>query len=63
MKPHKVSFYVYAENEQQIQDLQCVLNGFVRAQYNKGIVVSAQKLAQALQTFGNNFFVTNFLKR
>ena len=63
MKPHKVSFYVYAENEQQIQDLQCVLNGFVRAQYNKGVVVTATKLEQALQSFGNNFFVTNFLKR
>lgn len=63
MKPHKITFYAYADDEAQVKQLQDALNNFVREQYNKGIIVTAAKLQRALQTFGNNYFVTNFLKR
>lgn len=63
MKPQKITFYAYAENEEQVKVLQNTLNDFVRNQYNKGVLVTADKLAKALQSFGNNFFVTNYLKR
>lgn len=63
LSPHKVTFYVYAEGEEQVQALQDALNNFVREQYNRGTLVTASKLAQALQTFGKNYFVTEFLKR
>lgn len=63
MKPHKVTFYAYAEDDKQVKALQDTLNNFVREQYNKGILVTAEKLANALSFFGNNFFVTNYLKR
>lgn len=63
MKPYKVTFYTYAENEQQVQELQNAMNNFVRIQYDKGVLVTAAKLTKALQTFGSNFFVTNFLKK
>ncbi len=61
--PHKVTFYAYAEDEKQVQDLQDALNDFVRKQYNKGILVTTDKLLQALRSFSNNYFVTDFLKR
>ena len=63
MIPHKVSFYAYAENETEVKTLQDALNNFVREQYNKGIIVSAPKLLQALRTFSNNYFVTNYLRK
>lgn len=63
LSPYKVTFYAYAESEEQVKTLQDALNNFVREQYNKGVLVTADKLAQALQTFGNNFFVANYLKR
>ena len=62
MKPEKITFYAYAEDENQVKHLQNVLNDFVREQYNKGILVTADKLAGALQAFGNNYFVINYLK-
>lgn len=63
MKPYQVTFYAYAEDDKQVKALQDALNNFVREQYNKGILVTADKLANALSSFGNNFFVTNYLKR
>lgn len=62
MTPQKVAFYVYAENEQEVKELQTALNDFVRNQYNKGVLVTAQKMLGALAKFGNNFLVSNFLK-
>ena len=63
MTPQKVTFYVYAEDEAQAAELQSALNNFVRKKYNEGILVTADKLAKALDMFCNNVFVTNFLKK
>lgn len=63
MEPHKVTFYVYAESEQEVKELQLALNDFVRNQYNKGTLVTARKMLGALIKFGNNFLVTNYLKK
>jgi hypothetical protein len=61
--PHKITFCAYAENEEQVKQLQDALNDFVRQQYNRGAIVTTSKLLQALQKFGNNLFITNFLKQ
>ena len=63
MKPYQVTFYIYAEDDAEVQKLQHELNGFVRERYNKGIIVTATKLTEALRKFGNNFIVNNFLKK
>jgi selenophosphate synthase len=62
MTPQKVTFYVYAETEQDTIELQKAMNDFVRAQYNKGVLVTANKLTDVLTRFGNSFLVTNYLK-
>jgi hypothetical protein len=62
MTPQKVTFYVYAESEQEVKELQAALNDFVRSQYNKGVLVTAKKMLGALAKFGNNFLVSNFFK-
>lgn len=63
MKPYQVTFYVYAENEEQIKALQTEFNQFIRSKYNSGIIVTAEKLISALRRFGQNFMVNNFLKK
>ena len=62
MKPYEVKFYIYAEDESEIKDLQDLLNSFVRDKYNQGILVTAKKISSAINNFCNNFFVTNFLR-
>lgn len=62
MKPFKVTFYVYAEDEKEITQLQDQMNEFVRNNYNSGVLVTANKLSSALSKFCNNFFVTSYLR-
>ncbi|MBO5044894.1 MAG: hypothetical protein J6C45_07635 [Alistipes sp.] len=63
MKPYEVSFYVYAESEEQVAALKSELNTFVREKYNGGVLVTAVKLINALRRFKTNIFVTSFLKQ
>lgn len=63
MKPYQATFYIYAENEAEVQELQRELNSFVRDKYNKGILVTSKKLVNALRKFGDNFIVNNFLMK
>lgn len=63
MKPYKATFYIYAENEQDVITLQQELNNLVRTKYDSGILVTAPKLTNALRKFGANVLVNNFLKR
>lgn len=62
MKPYKVTIYVYAEDEQQIKELEKAAYDFVNSKYQSGILVTASKLSQALSNLKNNFFVNKFLK-
>ena len=62
MKPCKVTFYLYAEDENEVEMLQNQLNDFVREKYNSGVLVTATKISSALSKFNNNFFVTNYLR-
>lgn len=62
MKPHKVYFYAYADDEADILNLQKALNDFVREKYNEGTIVTADKLTRILQKFRHNYLVSNYLK-
>ena len=35
-KPYKAQFYIYARNEQEVNELTRALNGFVRERYHSG---------------------------
>lgn len=62
MTPKQVTFYVYADDDTQVQVLQHALNAFVREMYNKGRLVTASGLSEALRRFGGNPLVTNYFK-
>ena len=63
MKPHKVQFYIYAESEEEVAQLENSLRQFVKTQYNQGVLVTARKLATALTQFANNIIVQKYLKK
>jgi hypothetical protein len=62
MKAYQVKFYVYADSQQQADQLEQTLYAFVDAQRGKGVAVTADRLAAALRKYGDNYFVTQFLK-
>lgn len=62
MKPYQVKFYLYAEDDQEIQDLQCSLYDFVSTLYNEGTLLTASKLKQMIMQFSKNPFIKQYLK-
>ena len=54
MKPAKIIFYVYIENESQAKVLEETLYNFVARQYEKGVLVTAEKLTALFKKYGNN---------
>nr|DAW31545.1 MAG TPA: hypothetical protein [Caudoviricetes sp.] len=62
MKPYKAQFYVYADSEQEVRELEKALHDFTAAQYSKGVLVSATKITEAVRRFGHNLLITQFLK-
>ena len=62
MKPYKIEIYVYAESEEKAVEVQKAARDFVRERYQRGILVTADKLLNALHKFGNNIMVNQFLK-
>lgn len=62
-RPYTAQFYVYARNEQEVQELTRAINDFVRERYHSGTLVRADSLLKAIETFRNNPFVINFLRK
>ena len=62
MKPYKIEIYVYAESEGEAQTVEKAVKDFVKEKYQKGILVTADKLVAALARFGNSIIVNQFLK-
>lgn len=60
MRPKKVSFYVYAESDEEAKELENALYHLVLDIYGKGKLVTASKLKYAIAKFGNNPIITNF---
>ena len=62
MKPFKIEIYVYADSEEKALEVQKAARDFVRERYKNGILVTADKLMNALRKFGNSMIVNQFFK-
>ena len=62
MQPFKIEIYVYAESEEKALQVQQAAREFVKERYQKGVLVTADKLLNALVRFGNSMIVNQFLK-
>lgn len=62
MKPVMITFFAYAEDDSDGERLQRELYNFVNEKYNQGILITADKLRNAINRFKDNILVSNFLK-
>ena len=62
MKPFKIEIYVYADSEEKALEVQKAARDFVREKYQNGILVTADKIMNALRKFGNSMIVNQFFK-
>ncbi len=63
MKPAMITFYVYAEDNSEAERLQRELYEFVNSKYEQGVLITADKLREAISRFKDNVLVNNFLKK
>lgn len=61
MEAKQVTLWVYADNEQEVSDLQKELNKFVMDKYNQGIILRATAMTKLLRQHGNSPLVNAFL--
>ena len=62
MKPFKIEIYVYAETAEEAAKVQQSAINFVKAKYNKGILVTANKLSAAIDKFQDSYIVNQYFK-
>lgn len=62
MKPYKIQIYVYAENDQEAEQVAQSAKAFVKKKYEQGILITADKLSTALERFADNFIVNQYFK-
>lgn len=62
MQPFKIEIYVYAENADEASKVQQSAIQFVKDKYNSGILITADKLAKALDKFKDSFVVNQYFK-
>ena len=62
MKPYKICIYVYAQSEDEALQAQKAMIDFVKVKYDRGILVTANKIVSALSRFKDNVIVNQFLK-
>ena len=63
MKPYKVQFFLYAESQEEVDELERALFDFVNEKRNMGIAVSATKICRALNSFKGNILLNNYSKQ
>lgn len=62
MKPYKITIYVYADDDEQAAAAEKAAIDFVKVKYERGILVTADKVVSALSKFKDNVIVNQFLK-
>lgn len=60
MRPFPVTFHLYATDEEEVRVLQEALYEFVKGKADRGVAVTATRLASALKAFGNNPLVNQY---
>ena len=62
MRGFEVKFNVYANSQEEADRASDAIKAFIGARASLGIAVTADKIAEAVRKYGDNFFVTNYFK-
>lgn len=59
----KITFNVYANSQEEADETSKAIATFVDNMAKQGVAVTANKMSQAVQSWGNNPLVRNYFKK
>ena len=62
MQGYEVKFNVYANSQEEADFASTLIKQFITEQAQKGVAVTATRIAEAVEKWRNSFFVTNYFK-
>ena len=62
MEGYEVKFNLYAESQEDADEASKAIKDFVSGMAQKGIAVTAKKIACAVRRWGDNVFVNSYFK-
>ena len=62
MQGFEVKFNVYADSREEADFASCLIKGFITELAQKGIPVTANKIAEAVNKWKGSYFVTNYFR-
>jgi len=62
MQGFEVKFNVYANSQEEADRASAIIKQFITEQAQKGVAVTATRIAEAVEKWKGNYFVTNYFK-
>ena len=62
MKGFPVQFNIYAASQEEADAASTAIKSFITQQAEKGVAVTANKVAEAISKWKDNYFVTSFFR-
>ena len=62
LNPYNITLHVYAESEQEAQELENDLRDFVVEKYSQGVYPRAAALSALVKRYGSSSIVNNFIR-
>ena len=62
MKGYPVQFNIYAETQAEADAASAAIKSFISSQAEKGVAVTAAKVAEAVRRWKDNYFVSSYFK-
>lgn len=63
MQGYKIQFNAYANSQEEVDKASKVIGDFVDKLARQGVAVTAVKIAEAVENWGDNMMVRNYFKR
>lgn len=62
MQGYEVRFNVYANSQEEADFASTLIKQFITEQAQKGVAVTASKIAEAVEKWKGNYFVSSFFR-
>ena len=62
LEPRSTTFFVYAESDEEVKELEKELKEFVKKKYSQGVYPRAASLTNIIRQYGNNAIINSFIR-
>ena len=62
LQPYNITLHIYAESQQEADELQDALTDFVVRKYDQGIYPRAAALSNLVKRYGDSMIINNFIR-